>query len=75
MFYYSVYDYEENTVLINDKFYTKEEFINMCKEAPLYDDGEGFTCRSSENIIEYLQKKYNFKELKYDQGFFVSGKY
>jgi hypothetical protein len=72
MFIYSIYGYEENTVLQHEKEFTREEFNKICKEAPLFisDFGKDY---SSSNIIEYLINNYGFKEATYTAGFWVDG--
>ena len=40
MFLYEVYGYECHCILVHEKGYTKEEFAQMCKEAPLGGDSE-----------------------------------
>ena len=72
MYYYSLYGYEENTVLQNDIKYTESEFRKICKEAPKFDMGNYESYDSSE-IYKYLVVKYKFKPIEYIAGFFVDG--
>lgn len=69
MYLYAITNYDELTVLVSDKKYTKEEFDIMCKEAPLGGTRKNFY--SSFRIEEYLKEKYGFKEANYEQSFFA----
>lgn len=70
MYCYSLHGYEENTVLTHEKEFTKEQFKEMCKEAPLLDCGS-YKAYLSDEIQDHLVKKYGFKKLDYAAGFFV----
>lgn len=72
MYFYNLSGYEENTIITNEKKYSKEDFKKMCKEAPLGGSGT-FRYYDTENIIKYLKRKYKFQELKPSAGFFVDG--
>lgn len=66
MYFYSLYGFEENTVLTNEKKISQEEFVRMCKE--IHSNME--YCYTGE-IVKYLIKYYGFKEIKYTSSFFV----
>lgn len=70
MYFYSIYGYEENIILVSTNKYTKEEFDRMCKEAPRVKvcDKEYF---ESAFIVDHLIKKYGFTNLKCTQGFCI----
>jgi hypothetical protein len=63
MFLYEVYGYECHCILVHEKGYTKEEFAQMCKEAPLGGDSE-YSYYFDEWIIEHLINNYGLKKLK-----------
>jgi hypothetical protein len=69
MYLYSLHGWEHNIVIQNEKKFTQEEFVKMCKEVPLLIDGN---YREVSYIIHSL-KKYGFKPIKYTAGFFTDG--
>jgi len=72
MYFYSLYGWEENMVLIHEKKFTKKRFKEMCKEAPLFAYGS-FKSYDLLKIEDYLKDKYGFKSLEYTADFFVDG--
>lgn len=70
MYLYIIYDYEEKYILSSNKFYTKEEFDKMCKEAPKGGTNKNFY--SGWRIKEYLIKEYKFKETSFNISFDAS---
>lgn len=69
MYYYSLAGYDEKTIIQHEKIFTNEEFHKMCKEAPLVEMNNR-KYYDTENIIEYLSRKYGFKQIKTTSGFF-----
>jgi hypothetical protein len=64
MFLYDVYGYECHCILSNEKEYTKEEFKNMCDEAPSLQEDSEYFYTTDELIIKHLTDKYGFKKAK-----------
>ena len=72
MYNYSLSGYEENVLVTHENKYTKKQFENMCKEAPLYKLGMR-DYYDIPLIIQYLISEYGFKKLVYATGFFADG--
>ena len=59
MYFYNIYEYEENVTLCNEDKFTDEEFEKICKEAPTWLN----ISYDIENIANYLIETYNFKKV------------
>ncbi len=70
MYFYSLYGYDELTILTHEEEFTKEQFKAMCKEAPLFIH---YSCRAydSSKIEKYLKDVYGFRNLVSTAGFFI----
>lgn len=75
MYFYNIYGWAENLILYHEEKFTKEEFIQMCKEAPRFIceiKGKTFSSYDSVLISEYLINKYGFKKIEYTESFFMN---
>jgi len=70
MYLYSIYGYEENTVLKSNDKYSDIEFAELCRKAEVFDFHE-IKAYSGTSIKNYLIKNYGFKPIKYTAGFFI----
>jgi hypothetical protein len=71
MFLYSLHGYEDNTVLIHNEKFTKEQFVKMCDEAPqlkIMYYGESY---DSVEIVRHLIKQYGFQTAEYTADLFI----
>jgi hypothetical protein len=70
MYFYSLYGYEENYIIQHEQKFNEKEFEKMCKETPI-SGSESCRYYTAFNIIQHLKKKYRFKDLKTETGFFI----
>ena len=70
MYFYAVYAANLETIYVNEKKYTTDEFHRMCEEAPkIYTNGEWINSPSL--IGQWLMEIYNFKPVPYTATYYA----
>lgn len=70
MYLYNLYGHDSNEVFQHDKKFSKNEFKKICNEVPLL-ECYGLECCDEGAIKNHLIKKYGFKPIEYQAGFFT----
>lgn len=62
MYFYSLYNEDENIIIMHEDKFTKDEYIKMCRETPMsgYDNLKYYNIY---DVLLCLKKRYGFQDL------------